>query len=119
SQQQLQKSNFELQRLTNTDGLTGIANRRYFDDYLSAEWKRARREQQELSILLIDVDNFKLYNDTYGHVAGDLVLKQVAKSLEASAMRPADLSARFGGEEFAIILPATGSNGAVISGKKV
>ena len=119
SQQQLQKSNFELQRLTNTDGLTGIANRRYFDDYLSAEWKRARREQQELSILLIDVDNFKLYNDTYGHVAGDLVLKKVAKSLEASAMRPADLGARFGGEEFAIILPATGINGAVISGKKV
>lgn len=119
SQQQLQKSNFELQRLTNTDGLTGIANRRYFDDYLNAEWKRARRDKQELSVLLIDVDNFKLYNDTYGHVAGDQVLKKIAKSLEASAMRPADLSARFGGEEFAIVLPATSHNGAIIAGKKI
>ncbi|WP_050977777.1 diguanylate cyclase, partial [Herbaspirillum lusitanum] len=71
SQQQLQKSNFELQRLTNTDGLTSIANRRYFDDYLNAEWKRAKRVQQEISLLLIDVDNFKLYNDNYGHVAGN------------------------------------------------
>jgi len=72
SQQQLQQSNFELQRLTNTDGLTGIANRRYFDDYLSAEWRRAKREQLQLSMLIIDVDNFKLYNDGYGHVAGTM-----------------------------------------------
>lgn len=119
SQQQLQKSNFELQRLTNTDGLTGIANRRYFDDYLGAEWKRARRDQQELSLLLIDVDDFKLYNDTYGHVAGDLVLKQVAKALEGSVVRPADLCARFGGEEFAVILPGVGINGAVVSSQRI
>ena len=119
SQQQLQKSNFELQRLTNTDGLTGIANRRYFDDYLDAEWKRAKRMQQEISLLLIDVDNFKLYNDNYGHVAGDLVLKNVAQALESNAMRSSDLSARFGGEEFAVILPATDSAGSLASGEKV
>lgn len=119
SQQQLQQSNFELQRLTNTDGLTGIANRRYFDDYLTAEWKRARREKLELSLLLIDVDYFKLYNDNYGHVAGDAVLKQVAQALEGSIMRPADLSARFGGEEFAMILPRTALEGAQSLGERI
>lgn len=119
SQQQLQQINFELQRLTNTDGLTGIANRRYFDDYLGAEWKRARRDKLELSLLLIDVDHFKLYNDTYGHVAGDAVLRQVAQSLDASIMRPADLAARFGGEEFAMILPRTGIEGARAIGERI
>jgi two-component system chemotaxis family response regulator WspR len=119
SQQQLQKTNFELQRLTNTDGLTGIANRRYFDDYLGAEWKRAKRMQEEISLLLIDVDNFKLYNDTYGHVAGDLVLKQVAKAMEASVVRSSDLCARFGGEEFSVILPNTNIDGARAAGEKV
>jgi len=119
SQQQLQKTNFELQRLTNTDGLTGIANRRYFDDYLGAEWKRAMRMQEEISLLLIDVDNFKLYNDTYGHVAGDLVLKQVAKAMEASVVRSSDLCARFGGEEFSVILPNTNIDGARAAGEKV
>ena len=119
SQQQLQKSNFELQRLTNTDGLTGIANRRYFDDYLNAEWKRAKRVQQEISLLLIDVDNFKLYNDNYGHVAGDQVLKSVARAMEASAVRSSDLSARFGGEEFTVILPSTEEVGAIAAGEKL
>lgn len=119
SQQQLQQSNFELQRLTNTDGLTSIANRRYFDDYLAAEWKRARREKLDLALLLIDVDYFKLYNDNYGHVAGDAVLKQVAQALESSIMRPADLSARFGGEEFAMILPRTALDGAHAIGDKI
>jgi two-component system chemotaxis family response regulator WspR len=119
SQQQLQKSNFELQRLTNTDGLTGIANRRYFDDYLMAEWKRARREKLELALLLIDVDYFKLYNDNYGHVAGDAALRQTAQSLDRSIMRPADLAARFGGEEFAMILPRTGLDGAQAIGEKL
>lgn len=119
SQQQLQKSNFELQRLTNTDGLTSIANRRYFDDYLNAEWKRAKRVQQEISLLLIDVDNFKLYNDNYGHVAGDQVLKNVARAMEASAVRSSDLSARYGGEEFAVILPGTDADGARTAGEKL
>jgi two-component system chemotaxis family response regulator WspR len=119
SQQQLQKTNFELQRLTNTDGLTAIANRRYFDDYLGAEWRRARREQLQLSMLLIDVDFFKQYNDNYGHVAGDGVLKEVARALDRSNMRAADLNARFGGEEFAVILPATDLNGAVALGQRI
>ncbi len=119
SQQQLQKTNFELQRLTNTDGLTGIANRRYFDDYLGAEWRRARRDGLYLSLLLIDVDFFKLYNDSYGHVAGDAVLKQVAQTLDDSILRPADLSARFGGEEFAMILPRTDLDGARAIGQKI
>ncbi|WP_050476900.1 diguanylate cyclase [Herbaspirillum rhizosphaerae] len=119
SQQQLQKTNFELQRLTNTDGLTGIANRRYFDDYLNAEWKRAKRVQQEISLLIIDVDNFKLYNDNYGHVAGDQVLKSVARAMEASAVRSSDLSARFGGEEFTVILPSTDDAGAIAAGEKL
>ncbi|MFJ7567758.1 diguanylate cyclase [Herminiimonas sp. NPDC097707] len=119
SQQQLQITNLELQRLTNTDGLTGIANRRYFDDYLSAEWKRARRDQKPLSLLLLDVDDFKSYNDHYGHVAGDMVLKTVASSLGTCAMRSADLYARFGGEEFAVILPDTDIDGAVIASQKI
>nr|WP_304607885.1 diguanylate cyclase [Herbaspirillum sp. ASV7] len=119
SQQQLQKTNFELQRLTNTDGLTGIANRRYFDDYLGAEWRRARRDGLHLSLLLIDVDFFKLYNDNYGHVAGDAVLRRVAQMLDESLQRPADLSARFGGEEFAMILPRTPLEGAQALGQKL
>ena len=119
SQQQLQQSNFELQRLTNTDGLTGIANRRYFDDYLSAEWRRAKREQLQLSMLIIDVDNFKLYNDGYGHVAGDDALKQIARTIDSGTMRPADMSARFGGEEFAVILPSTDAQGALASAQKI
>lgn len=119
SQQQLQQSNFELQRLTNTDGLTGIANRRYFDDYLGAEWRRAKREQLQLSMLIIDVDNFKLYNDGYGHVAGDDALKLIARTIESGTLRPADMSARFGGEEFAVILPATDAHGALVSARKI
>ncbi len=116
SQQKLQEINLELLRLTNTDGLTGIANRRYFDDYLEAEWRRAKREQAEISILLIDVDNFKSYNDTYGHVAGDEVLRRVAAAIQGVCKRPADLAARFGGEEFALILPKTTAGGVGMIG---
>jgi two-component system chemotaxis family response regulator WspR len=119
SQQKLQESNLELLRLTNTDGLTGIANRRYFDDYLEAEWRRARREQVELSMLLIDVDDFKRYNDTHGHVAGDEVLRRIAAAIQAACKRPADLAARFGGEEFAMILPKTTAGGVRLLGEMV
>jgi two-component system chemotaxis family response regulator WspR len=106
SQQQLLETNLELQRLTNSDGLTGLANRRYFDEYFGAEWKRAEREQSSLSLLMIDVDDFKLYNDTYGHLAGDTALKQVADSIGQFARRPTDLAARIGGEEFVLVLPS-------------
>ena len=78
SQRQLMETNRELERLTNVDGLTGLSNRRYFNEYMDAEWKRAVRSKQPLSILMIDVDHFKLYNDTYGHIAGDDVLRKVS-----------------------------------------
>ncbi|WP_416051681.1 diguanylate cyclase [Cupriavidus basilensis] len=119
SQQQLLETNLELQRLTNSDGLTGLSNRRYFDEYLGAEWKRANREQSQLALLMIDVDSFKAYNDTYGHVAGDEVLRRVARVIRENCARPADLPARFGGEEFAMILPSTSPGGARLLAEKV
>ena len=106
SQQQLLETNLELQRLTHSDGLTGLSNRRYFDEYLGAEWRRACREGKSIGMLMIDVDHFKSYNDTYGHVAGDEVLKRVASTLTDVGGRASDLPARFGGEEFAVILPS-------------
>jgi two-component system, chemotaxis family, response regulator WspR len=119
SQQKLLETNLELQRLTHSDGLTGLSNRRYFDEYLGAEWRRAEREGTELGMLMIDVDNFKSYNDTYGHVRGDDVLKHVATTIQGVANRPADLTARFGGEEFAIILPGASVGGARLLGERV
>lgn len=119
SQQQLLETNLELQRLTNSDGLTSLSNRRYFDEYLGAEWKRAQREQTQLALLMIDVDSFKAYNDTYGHVAGDEVLRRVAQVIRENCARPADLPARFGGEEFSMILPATSPGGARLLAEKV
>ncbi|HTJ92540.1 MAG TPA: diguanylate cyclase [Pararobbsia sp.] len=119
SQQQLLETNLELQRLTHSDGLTGLSNRRYFDEYLLAEWRRAERERTELGLLMIDVDNFKSYNDTYGHVRGDEVLKRVAQTLQHAANRPADLAARFGGEEFAIVLPGASNGGVRLLAERV
>jgi two-component system chemotaxis family response regulator WspR len=107
SQQQLMEANLALQRLTNVDGLTGLGNRRSFNDYIQSEWKRASRAQAALSILMIDVDYFKLYNDTYGHLAGDEVLKKIAHTISESFRRAMDFSARFGGEEFVVVLPLT------------
>jgi two-component system chemotaxis family response regulator WspR len=119
SQQQLLETNLELQRLTNSDGLTGLSNRRYFDEYLGAEWRRAAREQTELGLLMIDVDSFKSYNDRYGHVPGDDVLKLVASAIHESASRPGDLAVRFGGDEFALVLPATSAAGVRTLGEKL
>ena len=113
SQQQLVESNLALQRMMKLDGLTGLSNRRHFDEHLDAELKRARREKSELSLLIIDVDYFKLYNDSFGHVMGDEALRSVAQVIAKSCARPGDLAARYGGEEFAIILPNTSHEGAL------
>jgi two-component system, chemotaxis family, response regulator WspR len=112
NQQQLMQMNETLRRSSDVDGLTGLSNRRNLDAYLESEWRRAVRDREDFSILMIDVDNFKLYNDTYGHLAGDEVLKQVAKVMQECAHRPADLAARYGGEEFAMVLPSTLPAGA-------
>jgi two-component system chemotaxis family response regulator WspR len=119
SQRQLMEANLELQRLMNMDGLTGLNNRRRFDEYAQSEWRRAVRENIPLSVLIIDVDDFKRYNDTQGHLAGDQVLKSVATAIQSSCSRPADLSARFGGEEFAVVLPGTGAAGAKHVGERM
>jgi two-component system, chemotaxis family, response regulator WspR len=119
SQQQLMEANLELQRLNNVDALTGVSNRKHFNEYIEAEWKRAVREQTSLSVLMVDVDDFKRYNDTYGHLAGDEVLRKVAETTRKSFARATDLAARFGGEEFIIILPATPLDGAQSVGQRV
>jgi|JI7StandDraft_1071085.scaffolds.fasta_scaffold00217_11 diguanylate cyclase (GGDEF)-like protein/PAS domain S-box-containing protein len=111
--QDLQEANEELSRLASLDGLTQIPNRRRFDEYLNLEWRRLRREKKFLSLIFLDVDYFKRYNDTYGHLAGDDCLKQIAQVLTTVIHRPADLIARYGGEEFAIILPHTNIDGAL------
>ena len=102
-----------LRRAADTDGLTGIANRRRFDDALAHEWLRAQRSGGALSLLLIDIDHFKAYNDRYGHPAGDRCLRAVAQAMARPPQRPADLLARWGGEEFALLLPDTPAAGAV------
>lgn len=102
---ELEQSNRKLMALSQTDGLTGIANRRYFDTALSAEWDRARRLQQPLAVVMIDVDHFKAYNDNYGHQAGDDCLRTIANELNSHIRRAGDIVARYGGEEFAILAP--------------
>lgn len=111
--QQLEATNHELKRLAASDGLTQVANRRRFDEYLWQEWQHMLREQLPLSLILCDIDCFKLYNDTYGHQAGDACLQQVAHVIQVAAKRSIDLPARYGGEEFAVILPNTDSDGAI------
>lgn len=101
----LTQANERLQALSLTDALTGLANRRHFDQMLAKEWARAQRSGDALSLLMLDVDYFKAYNDRYGHQAGDQILCRLADVLQASLRRPADLAARYGGEEFAVILP--------------
>lgn len=103
-----------LENLSMLDGLTGISNRRRFDEFFDMEWKRAERDASFLSLIMIDIDFFKAFNDYYGHQTGDDCLKQVAKTLADSVKRPADCIARYGGEEFASILPGTDIQGAVL-----
>lgn len=109
----------KLSSLATLDGLTGIANRRHFDEQLEREWARARRDGTPLSLLMIDVDHFKKYNDRYGHQAGDVCLKSVAQALAAAARRPADVAARYGGEEFILLLPDTDRAGCELMGSKI
>lgn len=110
---ELKKSRDALERLARIDGLTGMSNRRTFDEMLQREWKRQARTGQPLSIIMIDVDHFKQYNDTYGHGAGDTCLRRVSQAAEGSLQRPADIVARYGGEEFVALLPDTTLEGAM------
>lgn len=102
-----------IEQLCLLDGLTNIPNKRSFNNKLETEWKRAARDKMPLSLLLIDVDNFKSYNDNYGHPQGDVLLQIIAKTFMAVVKRPGDLAARWGGEEFAVLLPETDLNGAL------
>lgn len=117
--EQLEVANEKLEQLATLDGLTNIANRRRFTDFLTAEWQRAQRQQSPLSLLLMDVDYFKLYNDTYGHQNGDECLRKVASVLRQIVKRPADLVARYGGEEFAVILAHTDEQGAAVLAERI
>jgi diguanylate cyclase (GGDEF)-like protein len=108
----LKRMNEELQRLTVLDELTGISNRRFFNVLLEQEWGRAAREVQPLSLLMIDIDFFKSYNDHYGHPTGDECLRRVAGTLSALTRRPGDQVARYGGEEFVVLMPHTALHGA-------
>jgi len=114
TQKQLEESNKKLQELSALDGLTGIANRRHFDEKLDTEWSRTSRSKSAMSVIMIDIDYFKPYNDNYGHQAGDACLQQVAKVLKETIVRPADTVARYGGEEFVVILPDTDCKGASV-----
>jgi len=116
---QLEEANKLLMRIALLDGLTGVANRRHFEEVLNNEWKRALRRNMPLSLLMIDIDFFKLYNDTCGHLAGDECLKKVAKKIKANLKRAGDLAARYGGEEFAVILPDTDARGAAVVAERI
>ncbi|NOX81038.1 MAG: diguanylate cyclase, partial [Deltaproteobacteria bacterium] len=108
SQRRLAEANKILKKLSSLDGLTGVPNRRRFDEVLKQEWLRAIRHSTSISLIMIDIDFFKLFNDTYGHQGGDDCLKQVARTLDESTKRVTDMVARYGGEEFVAVLPETG-----------
>lgn len=118
SEAQLIQLQQELEELSYKDGLTGVANRRQFDKVMESEWANARRNQQPLSLLLIDIDYFKPYNDHFGHIKGDEVLQQVAATLAESIRRPRDLVSRYGGEEFVLVLPETDQTAAMMIAEK-
>ena len=113
AQTDLLKANDKLEILARIDGLTNVANRRHFDELLHQEWGRLKREKGELALLLCDVDYFKDFNDTYGHLEGDGCLKDIARTINTTLRRPSDIAARYGGDEFVIILPNTTLEGAL------
>lgn len=109
----------ELEHQMMKDGLTGINNRRCFDDVIAKEWPRMLREQKPISLIMMDIDFFKPYNDEYGHLLGDDCLRKIARCLEESLLRPSDTVARYGGEEFGCILPDTSAEGAYLVAKSL
>ena len=109
----------ELRSLTLTDELSGIANRRKLDLFFDREWASAIRNKSIISLMMIDIDYFKLYNDTYGHQAGDECIKKVARMIDSVLKRPGDIVVRYGGEEFAVVMPGTNKEGALIMGEKL
>jgi len=115
----LDAANQELVRISSSDGLTGVSNRRFFDEAISVEWRRARRHSNSIAMMMCDVDHFKLFNDTYGHQAGDDCLRQVAGVIRRHTERPSDIVARYGGEEFSVVLPETTIGGALIVAEKI
>lgn len=115
----LDEYNQKLEALSITDGLTGIANRRHFDEILLQEYSRCTRSAAKLSLILLDIDYFKAFNDTYGHIKGDECLRQIGKAIAGCAHRATDLAARYGGEEFACILPETDQKGAIIMAENI
>ncbi|MFK8333269.1 diguanylate cyclase [Pseudomonas sp. BJa5] len=119
AQQQLLSSNQQLERLAMKDALTGLANRRCFDETLALEARQAQRDGTPLALMMIDIDHFKLFNDTYGHLAGDACLRDVSQLLEGCVRRPSDLVARYGGEEMGVVLPDTDSEGAVVIAQRM
>lgn len=116
---ELEQAKEQFKRLCSIDGLTGIPNRRHFDEILTKEWRRAKRSKQPLSLILLDIDCFKSYNDTYGHLSGDDCLKQVAQAISQVLARPGDLVARYGGEEFVTVLPSTDKSGGLFMAEKM
>ncbi|MDJ1184569.1 GGDEF domain-containing response regulator [Roseofilum casamattae] len=117
--QQLSEANQELQRLAGIDRLTQVANRHYFDEALEREVRQMKRSGTPLSLILMDIDYFKRYNDRYGHLQGDRCLQQIAQGIQQAVRCPQDMVARYGGEEFAAILPQTNANGAVIVARRI
>lgn len=117
--EKLEEANKKLKKFSQTDGLTGICNRFMFDKTINMEWDICKRQFKPLSLIMIDVDYFKAYNDSYGHLAGDDCLRQVAFALSVCAKRSSDTVARYGGEEFAVILPCTEKEGAFVLAEQI
>jgi diguanylate cyclase (GGDEF)-like protein len=115
----LDAANQELVRISSSDSLTGVANRRFFDEAISMEWRRARRHSNSIAMMMCDIDYFKLYNDTYGRQAGDDCLCKIAAAIRQHTERPSDIVARYRGEEFAIVLPETTIGGALMVAEKI